>query len=168
MKNSIIKISFIIAMCLFINCSEKSNEFFDPSYWSGPYKGITFTNQFGAQLKIDPDDWCVSQTNSNNSSTVLPTAESYAFIPAFPNPVSRENENLTIRFYTSEESNIKITINSDKLFTIKLLTDRIFERGLHEIEWDLKNDIGNKVPAGIYRCYMKAEDFSCHGDIWIK
>jgi hypothetical protein len=168
-NNSIIKFSFILVISVILNCSDKSNEFFDPSYWSGPYKGITFTDQFGIQLQVDPDDWCLDYNSINNYSSLVPTIQgNYAFIPAYPNPVDREDGTINIVFYTKIESNIEISVKNQDYNIIKVLADGIYKRGLHELEWNLLNNLGNKVSTGIYRCYMYANNFSCYGDIWIK
>jgi hypothetical protein len=161
-------ISFVLMELITTGCSEKSNEFFDPSYWSGPYKGITFTDACGLTQKDDPDDWCVYYGETDDPYQVAPIGGSYVFMPAYPNPVKRDNGYLTFRFFTDKESKIKITIDDDMQQTVKIFVDSTFSRGLYELPWDLKNDLGKKVPGGIYRCYMFAQDFSCYGDIWIK
>ena len=149
-------IFLILVISLSFRCSNNSDLLFDPSYWSSPYKGITITDKLGNKLKVDESDWCNYQVGF------------YAFLPAYPNPVDRDNENIRFVFYTSPDCRIKLLINDGDYKTVIILTDRVYSRGLYEIEWDLKDKSGLKVPGGIYRCYMYAPDFICHGDIWIK
>jgi hypothetical protein len=46
---------FIITIPLLVTCSN-NNDIVDPTLWSEPYSGITYTDNFGMVLKNDPDD----------------------------------------------------------------------------------------------------------------
>jgi hypothetical protein len=167
---SILFIFVVISIC---GCKSESNEFFDPSVWSGPYQGITFTDLSGYTLRIDPDDWCVEvATPTIDTSGLMPiqpmNVGPYAFLPAYPNPVDSKDGIILIVFYTAQSSRVKIFIDDSNFQTVKIIADRIFNKGLYHIQWDLKNYFDYKVPGGIYRCYMFADDFSCYGDIWVK
>ena len=161
-------LSLILFIYFFTGCTSESNEFFDPTYWSDHYKGITFTDKFGLILKNDPNDWCVEYGDPIDSSQIRPNVGTYTFIPAYPNPVNRNTDVLNIGFYTGEVSVIKIYISDIEYSIVKVIVDSTFNRGLYIIHWNLEDSLGRKVPGGIYRCFMKAADFSCHGDIWIK
>jgi hypothetical protein len=148
-------ILIILVFTLFFRCSNYSDQFFDPTYWSSPYKGITFTDEFANPLKKDKSDWCESHVG-------------YAFLPAYPNPVDRDNEGITLVFFVSQESRIKVLVNDGDYQTVAIITDTVYSRGLYELKWNLRDQTGSKIPGGVYRSYMYAPDFSCHGDIWIR
>jgi hypothetical protein len=155
-------IIFILIISFFFRCANNSDPFFDPTYWSSPYKGITVTDKYGFILKEDNSDWC-----SNKLGLDMPN-EFKAFFPAYPNPVASETETITFLFYVNQDTRVKLLINDGDYVTIIILTDSVYSRRLHEFNWDLRAKSGLKVPGGIYRCYMYAPDFICHGDIWIK
>jgi hypothetical protein len=169
MKLNVKYVFWNVYFLLFLfGCSNKSDEFFDPSYWSGPYRGITFTDRNGCTLKSDPDDWCIETIEPKENSAVAPIAGPYVFIPAYPNPVDKDDEKITISFFTSAEVKIKITIDDIDYKTVNVLVDSVFKTGMYSIKWDFKDNLKNTVPGGMYRCYMFTDDFKCHGDIWIK
>ncbi len=160
-------ILFIVGISLSFHCAGDSGVLFDPSYWSSPYQGITVTDKFGFILKEDESDWCINQLSLDTNGSVVNNVF-YAFFPAYPNPVDREKESIKLVFFTGQDSRIKLLIKDGDDKTVITLVDTICVRGLYEIEWDFKNQLGVKVPSGIYRCYMNAQDFTCQGDIWIK
>jgi hypothetical protein len=158
----------ILIFSLSFHCSNDSGLFFDPTYWSSPYKGITFTDQFANVLKKDESDWCGNKHSSWDGSGISVSMSQYQFLPAYPNPVDQETGNIRLVFFSGVESRIKLFINDGDYKTVIIITDTLYTHGLYEIKWDLKDRLGQKVPGGIYRCYMYAPDFECCGDIWIK
>lgn len=63
---------------------------------------------------------------------------------------------------------------------MKIVRQLIFKKsapGTYEFRWDLKNEVGEKVPAGIYRAilhvasvpylYYESIEEQYHGDLWL-
>ena len=149
----------IIIISLSLGCSGGSGRIFDPTYWSEPFKGITVTNNWGKILKVDNSDWCIPD---------LQSSEKFGFLPAAPNPAEMIEGEIQLLFYLRDDSKIKIYIKDRNLNTIAVLVDTLTHSGLHYITWDFTNSHGECVIPGIYRCYMTADNYKCHGDIWIK
>ena len=68
-------------------------------------------------------------------------------IQNYPNPF---NPNTKINFFIPEKNNIVINIYNIKGDKIKNLFNGDIETGYHSINWDGKNDNGNKLPSGVY------------------
>ena len=51
---------------------------------------------------------------------------------------------------------------------VRLLVDQMTAPGEHRIEWDLRDEGGRELPAGIYRCYIEAGGERSYGDIEIR
>ena len=71
----------------------------------------------------------------------------YMLIQNYPNPF---NPNTKINFFIPEKNNIDINIYNIRGDKIKNLFNGDIETGYHSINWDGKNDNGNKLPSGVY------------------
>lgn len=150
------RIVFIfITVVLFVACSDKGNE---PK--EEMYAGITTTDDTGLVLSIVDDDWCYDKdsitTGSKISAKLIPTE--FSFYPAYPNPCSTE---VRMQFGVPAQTYIEFYLKSNDRKTVFSLL-KTFEAGYYELLIDVE-----PAPAGIYRCYMNAGDFSCYGDIQI-
>jgi hypothetical protein len=65
----------------------------------------------------------------------------------FPNPF---NPSTTIRFELPAASVVNITIFNSSGQKIKTLVNRYYSAGQHQIQWDGRNDAGEKVASGVY------------------
>ena len=70
-----------------------------------------------------------------------------------PNPF---NPNTTIRFDLYDKSNVKLIIYDTSGKCIRHLMNRSLDRGLHEVGWDGRDDLGNLVMSGVYFCRLEA------------
>lgn len=123
-------------------------------------KGITRTDALGNILSVDPDDWVMrSSAPSENEPTVL---------APYPNPVSGP---IQFRFGLADSMRVTFQIKNSKKIVRTLLDKQLRQTGIHSIYWDLKNDGGEAVPDGLYRCIITFlygdKTFSTYGDIEI-
>lgn len=119
------------------------------------YKGITETDPSGRILSNDPDDWCFPDPESEDP-------HQFYLIPAYPNPAYPSTE---IKFSLPDSVRVKMHLISTSCEKVRVLIDEELEKGPHSINWDGKDDYGNDLESGIYRCFFIADTFKCHGDI---
>ena len=74
-----------------------------------------------------------------------------------PNPFNPETE---IRFQLPEASHVVIRIINTLGQEIRILAERQYETGYHNVRWDGKDNNGNLVSSGIYLYQLKAGAFS--------
>ncbi len=160
MRKSLIPILFFI---LTLAC-QKSTGPFDPTYWDGPFQGITFTDASGKIIKTDPSDWCYPESGPPPSDT---TSGEYTVYPAYPNPVEHEDF-VTIHFYFPQSTVVSIIVQDTTMNIVRNLISEDLLPGDYHLFWDLKDNDGHTVPPGIYRCRFVSQAFNCQGDIWIK
>jgi M6 family metalloprotease-like protein len=72
----------------------------------------------------------------------------------YPNPF---NPSTTIKFHLPEDSNIHLVIY-DILGRVvhSLVSDASYPAGIHQVDWDGTNEIGNHLSSGVYFYRMKA------------
>jgi len=149
-----LQILLILFIAFILNCDEAEGPF-DPTYFTS-FSGITFTDEAGNLIKIDPDDWLFSSDIG-----------SYSFYPAYPNPISQSGL-ISLRYSIPTSSYIKIEIIDIQNFSVKLLVEQNSEAGLYMVIWDLTDFSNAKVAPGVYRCLFSLGEVTGHGDIWIK
>jgi hypothetical protein len=72
----------------------------------------------------------------------------------YPNPF---NGKTIINFETNVNEIIRISVYNILGEEVRLLENRIFPKGKHEIVWDAKNEVGMDLPSGVY--IIKASSF---------
>jgi hypothetical protein len=162
----------IILVCLFflLNSCNNENGPFDPTYFNEGFKGITFTSDDGSVIKIDPEDWCYTNSDNNkifkSDSTIgsIPVrTQGYAFYAAYPNPCPITGS-ISLKFALPMESQVLVYIlNKDREIATILVNERM-AAGMYSI----KVDAGRLIYPGVYRAVIETGDFKCYGDIWIK
>jgi len=78
---------------------------------------------------------------------------SHALLQNYPNPF---NPATTIRFQVPAASQITLTILNALGQKVRTLLDRRLEAGQHQVVWDSRDDIGEKVASGVYFVRMRA------------
>ena len=86
-----------------------------------------------------------------------PVIGKYHLEQNYPNPF---NPSTTIRFSLPEREKVDLTIFNITGEKVKILLSDERKAGVHEVQWDARNDRGQKVASGLYILYMKAADFS--------
>lgn len=71
----------------------------------------------------------------------------------FPNPLT---EYTNINLDVAESDNYNIAIYNSYGELIKTLENKFLITGKHDITWNRKNDMGNRVPNGLYYCFIKS------------
>ena len=142
-----------------------------------PFHGITETLDTGEVVgKVDARDWgCVG--GGDGSARVLgvpvpPPPSGVCLQPASPNPATGA---VRMRFTIGEVRHVRLTMYGQTrgggppdVFAVRTLVDAQLQVGAHEVTWDLRNDVGERVPPGIYRAVMEAEPDVLCGDIEIR
>ncbi len=83
--------------------------------------------------------------------------EEFFLFQNHPNPFNPETE---IRFQLPEASYVVIRIINTLGQEIRILAERQYETGYHNVRWDGKDNNGNLVSSGIYLYQLKAGAFS--------
>ena len=82
--------------------------------------------------------------------------EQYSINNIYPNPF---NPSTTISFSLPIRSQVELSVYNILGNKIATLENEIFERGLHHIIWNGKDNNGVNVGSGVYFCKMKSENF---------
>jgi len=141
-----------------------------------PFLGITATAPDGASLgPLDLDDWGCSANGRRvvNAAADVPGGPptDYCFLPAAPNPARTATR---LQFTLPELSDVSIDIlgtsgnhsaGNARVVRHLLVEGYPLVAGFFEIVWDLRDDDGERVPAGIYRAVFTAEGRVLCGDI---
>ena len=94
---------------------------------------------------------------SVESGNLLP--EKYALLPNFPNPF---NPTTNIQYEIPagiENGRIKLVIYNSLGMKVKTLKSGKSEPGIHNLEWDGRNEQGFRLASGIYFLQMEAQNF---------
>jgi flagellar hook assembly protein FlgD len=75
----------------------------------------------------------------------------------FPNPFAGETQ---IRYDLSTTSDVSIEIFTMQGLMIRSWENSAMQPGSHSQLWDGSDGMGQRVPAGVYTCRMKAGEFS--------
>lgn len=153
--------SLILLISILITSCDKAEGLLDPTYFFGKFHGITYTDNQGNIIKEDPNDWHYDkETNRPFFST------SIEFKPAYPNPISVDSY-ITLEFSIPEDNYAIIYIESEQ-GVVRYLTNNYFATGYHQFIYNLKDENGQSLQPGVYRCFMEAKGETYFGDIWIK
>jgi len=82
--------------------------------------------------------------------------KAFALFGNYPNPLNPET---TIKYALPEKSHVIIEVYNVLGQRIVQLIDVDMPAGYHKVHWDGRNELGQKVSAGVYLCYMRAGDF---------
>ena len=85
------------------------------------------------------------------------TTETYSLHQNYPNPF---NPSTRIEYSISLESFVDLSVFDISGNFVKALVNSNQLTGMHSIQWDGTNEMGNKVPSGIYFIKIKTGDFS--------
>lgn len=141
---------FVILSLLAIACDKRDDGI----------EGISRTDANGNILSVDPDDWVMRSS--------APSENEPAVSAPYPNPVSTT---ISFKFGMADSMRVAFEIRNSKKSVRTLLDHELLQAGYHMIFWDLKNDDGETVPDGLYRCIITFlygdTTFNTYGDIEI-
>jgi hypothetical protein len=108
------------------------------------------------------DVWSLnfSPTTGVESDSKNERPKTFRLLGNYPNPFNPET---TVAFETSEASHVSLRIYNLRGQQIRSLFEGKIAGGRHQMIWDGTNDLGVKVPAGIYFYVLKAERISVSG-----
>ena len=88
--------------------------------------------------------------------TAAAAPHTFSLSPNYPNPFNPET---TIRFGLPGESHVRLSLYNLLGQRIRTLVDGRERPGMHQIQWDGRNDIGEPVASGIYLFRIEAGDY---------
>ena len=86
---------------------------------------------------------------------VLPLHKSFYLSQNYPNPFNPET---TISFSIPQDSKVELSIYNIKGQKVKILAKRDFEKGIHKVIWNGKDENGKPISSGIYFYKIKVKD----------
>ncbi len=105
---------------------------------------------------ISTDNWGEGTgVGEENEEIVLPTKYKTTFLANYPNPFNPET---TIEFAIQSKGNISLIIYNIKGEEIRQFNNMKIHNGYGSVIWDGKNNIGKKVPSGVYLCQLKVDN----------
>jgi len=113
--------------------------------------------------------WIVINHDGDNSPMIIPvtltvgdptatgdTPHAFALDSVFPNPF---NPSATIRFALPTESSVVIDVLDLRGFKVRTIVDDQMAAGVHDVQWDGRDDNGQMVAAGTYLARLRADDY---------
>lgn len=92
----------------------------------------------------------IAQIKESNSDAINALYEN------FPNPF---NPITTVSFSIKEEGHIKLVIYNSLGQEVRTLFDTHFKSGIHSVQWDARNNLGQNVSSGLYLYRLSAGSF---------
>lgn len=146
----------------------------------GPFHGITPTNEIGEIVgPVDRGDWGCLRDRSHGrgfrtlqlESVPAPPPTDICLEPAAPNPASVQTR---LQFTLPQAASPTLVIygrtggGPRRVAVVRTLVDGAHAAGAYTVVWDLKDDRGGRVPAGIYRAVLTVNGESLCGDIQVQ
>lgn len=97
------------------------------------------------RVTLDSNLLISTATSNEHSEAMMPTEISLA--QNYPNPFNAET---TIPFQLAETNVIQIKVFNTLGQEVRLLADQSFGTGAHRVQWDGRDNSGQKVPDGLY------------------
>jgi len=83
--------------------------------------------------------------------------KSYQLFQNYPNPF---NSLTDVNFYLPAKAKVKIAITDIAGRNVNILTDELFDQGLHRLSWDGTNSLRQQLPSGIYFIIFQSGDYA--------
>jgi hypothetical protein len=140
--------------------------------------GETATMQFDVTNPVDKNFWSFIKALGDtispafNTTLAFPVAfqeivvdvddipqlpRIYSLGQNYPNPF---NPSTTIKFSLPRRAKVTITVFNILGQTIKTLTDRVYDAGEHQLNWDGRNGRGRQIATGVYLYRIVSEGFT--------
>ena len=74
----------------------------------------------------------------------------------YPNPFNPETQ---IQFHISRVSRTTLQIYNLEGGLVQTILEGVLSPGLHQVHWDGMDDLGQRIPSGIYLCQLKTASF---------
>ena len=97
----------------------------------------------------------MSTTAGPGAPPALAPAIQPALAPNHPNPF---NPRTTISFSLSRGQHVVLSLYDLQGRLVRVLSDRVYRRGAHEVQWDGRDGAGRSAPSGTYLLWLRAAD----------
>ena len=75
----------------------------------------------------------------------------------YPNPF---NPSTDITFSLISQEQVSLSVFNLLGQNVRILVEEVMGEGFHKVHWDGRDDLGRRVPGGIYFCRIKAGNWS--------
>ena len=75
----------------------------------------------------------------------------------YPNPF---NPSTDITFSLINQEQVSLSVFNLLGQNVRMLVEEVMGEGFHKVHWDGRDDLGRRVPGGIYFCRIKAGNWS--------
>jgi len=75
----------------------------------------------------------------------------------YPNPF---NPSTDITFSLISQEQVSLSVFNLLGQNVRMLVEEVMGEGFHKVHWDGRDDLGRRVPGGIYFCRIKAGNWS--------
>lgn len=123
-------------------------------YYHGVYLTPLMLDRFEAMSNVDMELVPLDFVGIEDEDDADVVAQQFALFQNYPNPF---NPSTTINFQLPQASQVTIEVYNVVGQRVKTLTDQGFSAGLHQVQWDGRNDNGAAVGSGIYYYQMKTD-----------
>ncbi len=153
----------LLALVIAIGVYGCANEDSDPN---PAFSGITVTDEMGALISEDIDDWQLACPKAIPDPVGPPlTSGVHA---AYPNPAT-VSTNMSVVVVQRDSVTAQIwaapTRRGDSEYLVRTISTEWLPAGVNTITWDCKDENGDRVAPGIYRCRYRLRGCSGYGDI---
>lgn len=124
---------------------------------TNPQGALTF--YFSSNLLFNSNGWAaeiISTVVSDLDDLTREPIQTFELFPNYPNPF---NPLTTIRYQVPHETLVRITIYNLLGQEIRTLTHEHRQAGIHQVQWDGRNEHGNRMSSGVYWLQMEAGQF---------
>jgi len=150
------------------------------------FEGITETTGDGTIVgRPDPSDWGCARAGGAEAGIVasprgrvaplgvpVPPPPPLCMDPAYPNPA---DQGTRLRFSLPAGAHASLTVygrsqshGPPEVFVVRTLLDADLPAGFFDVTWNLADDQGVRVAAGVYRAVLVVGDEALCGDIELR
>lgn len=151
---------------------------FDPNatYWVNNLYADTSYQRLGSELSafsvtLAAYGSAIFSISTEEESVLLPTlpplvsidpgngraAPKFELFHNYPNPFNPET---TVEFEIPFREHVKLSVYNILGQRVKTLADDVYQSGRHRLQWDGRNEQGERVASGIYILHIKAGSFA--------
>lgn len=119
--------------------------------------GAAMMNNVMTKMNCEPCHPGDPHANSSDVQTLSKAASSYELNQNYPNPF---NPSTRIRFTLPETAKVNLQIFDVRGLLVKTLVDQqIYNQGAFEIDWNGRDEAGEKVSSGIYFAKLRSGNY---------
>jgi uncharacterized repeat protein (TIGR02543 family) len=126
-------------------------------YWTGDSADVAEPGRPRTEILLNGDAAVTANYRKTSGITELglPLPKAFALYQNYPNPFNPETK---IPCDLPKPGPLMISVVGTTGRIVRTLVNRQMPAGTYEVNWDGRDDDGNRLPTGIYFCRMKAEN----------